>query len=374
MKKPYLKTENLSVGYQGIPLIQEIELSLSKGEIVTLIGPNGAGKSTILKSISKQLRLISGQVLFEDISIKNLSEKELARKTAIVFTERLSPDLITAGEVVALGRYPYTNGLGIQKEEDKRKVEEAMQLVQITDLAEREFSRLSDGQKQRVLLARAICQEPDLLLLDEPTSYLDVKYKLEFFSVLQQMTRQKKIGVLMSLHELDLAERISDKILCVKGDRIGRFGTPEEIFREGFIGQLYDIDHGSFEEQNGFVELERVTGQSEVFIIAGNHTGSFVFRELQRRGIPFSTGILSENDLDYPAAKALANKVIAGEAYEDFSEADYARAEEEMRSCGSLICCQRQFGTHNRLNQKLLEAAKAAGIPVSYRAEQEDNR
>ncbi|MDD2971885.1 MAG: ABC transporter ATP-binding protein [Lachnospiraceae bacterium] len=369
MDIPYLETKKLAVGYQGKPLIQEIELSLSKGEIITLIGPNGVGKSTILKSISKQLKLISGEVLLDNISTAALSEKELARKTAIVFTERLSPELMTVWEVVALGRYPYTNGIGILTETDRHKVEEAMELVQITDLREREFAHLSDGQKQRVLLARAICQEPELLILDEPTSYLDVKYKLEFFGVLQKMTRQKKIGVLMSLHELDLAQRISDKILCVSCDASGgsitRYGRPEEIFREGFIQELYGIAHGTFLEEDGFVELEKCTGTSEVFVIAGNHTGCFTYRDLQRKGIPFSTGILSENDLDYPVAHALANQVIAVKAYEDFTEEDYRKAEKELLSCKTLICCQRDFGTQNRLNQRLVHRAREAKMPVT---------
>lgn len=367
MNQSYLKTENLTVGYHGIPLICEIALSLSKGEIIALIGPNGAGKSTILKSLCNQLKMISGQIRIEDVSIQEMNEKELAKRVAVVFTERLAPELMTVREVVALGRYPYTNRLGILGEQDREIVEEVMDLVQITDLSEREFAYLSDGQKQRVLLARALCQEPDLLILDEPTSYLDVKYKLEFLSILQGLTRQKKIGVLIALHELDLAERISDKLLCVRGEHIEKFGTPAEIFRDGFIEQFYGIEKGSFEEQNGFVELERVQGRPEVFVIAGNHTGSFVFRELQRKGIPFSTGILAENDLDYPVARALACQVISVRAYENFTEADYERAREEMLSCGSLICCQDTFGSQNHLNQKLLEAAQAANIQIRKR-------
>ena len=367
--RPYLETKKLSVGYHGRPLIEDIELSLSKGEIVTMIGPNGAGKSTILKSIAGQLKLISGQVCFESLSLTALTERELAKKAAIVFTERLSPELMSVYEVVALGRYPYTNGIGSLKASDRQSIEEAMELVSITDLANQEFAYLSDGQKQRVLLARAIAQEPDILILDEPTSYLDVKYKLEFFHVLQSMTRQKKIGVLMSLHELDLAERVSDKILCIQGTTISKYGTPKEIFRKGSMEALYGITHGSFQAQSGMLELERIQAASEVFVIAGNHTGSFVFRDLQRKGIPFSVGILSENDLDYPVALALANRVIAVPAYEEFKNADYEAARQELLSCKHLICCQDKFGTLNQLNARLLEDAKAANLSIQYEKE-----
>ena len=132
-----------------------------------------------------------------------------------------------------------------------------MEQIRISPLKERNFMSLSDGQKQRVLLAKALCQEPEILILDEPTSYLDVKYKLEFLSMLQEMTRKKKIGVLMSLHELDLAERVSDKIVCVKGENIEHYGTPEEVFTDGFVDQLYEITDGTFQEKSGCVELKK---------------------------------------------------------------------------------------------------------------------
>ena len=218
-ERKLLHTDGLSVGYHGRELIKEIGISLKIGEIVTLIGPNGAGKSTILKTIAKQLQEIRGSVYVENINLSELPEKELAKKMSIVFTERITPELMTVADVVAMGRYPYTGGLGILTPKDEAVVAQCMEQIRISPLKERNFMSLSDGQKQRVLLAKALCQEPEILILDEPTSYLDVKYKLEFLSMLQKMTRKKKIGVLMSLHELDLAERVSDKLVCVKGGK-----------------------------------------------------------------------------------------------------------------------------------------------------------
>ena len=223
---------------------------------------------------------------------------------------------------------------------------------------------LSDGQKQRVLLAKALCQEPEILILDEPTSYLDVKYKLEFLSMLQEMTRKKKIGVLMSLHELDLAERVSDKIVCVKGENIEHYGTPEEVFTDGFVDQLYEITDGTFQEKSGCVELKKCGGIPEVFVIAGNGTGSFLFRQLQRNGIPFAVGILGKNDIDYPAAEALAVQVIAAEAYQDFERQHYEAAKQVMCACRKVICCQTVFGSQNRLNRQLLQEAEDCGMEI----------
>ena len=168
------------------------------------------------------------------------------------------------------------------------------------------------------MLARALCHQPDIIVLDEPTSFLDIRYKLEFLSIIQNMSRTRKLSVIMSLHELDLAGRISDKIACVRGDRVDRFGTPEEIFTEGYIPKLYQMTTGSYDELTGDLELPAVQGEPKVFVLTGNGTGTGVFRRLQREGIPFAAGILWENDLDYPSAKALAAEVVSEKAFTTF--------------------------------------------------------
>ncbi len=240
----YVKLKNLVVGYNGKPLLSDINVGIGRGEIVTLIGPNGAGKSTILKSISRQLKLLGGSVLMDGNNVHELSYKALSRKMAVVLTERMKPELMTCHDVVATGRYPYTGRLGLLTAEDERKVEEAMEAVHAEKLGCRDFGAISDGQRQRVLLARAICQEPDIILLDEPTSFLDIRHKLELLAILRRMAKEKQITVIMSLHEIDLAEKISDRILCVDGDAISHYGRPEEIFKEEVIRELYGIDNG----------------------------------------------------------------------------------------------------------------------------------
>ena len=251
MEEYYFYTEGLTVGYHGVPLIKNIKISLKKGEILTLIGPNGAGKTTILRSIIKKLKPLGGVVVLDGKETEQISGKELSRKLSVVLTERVRPEMMTCKEVVATGRYPYTGKFGVLSKEDWKLVDEAMELVHIHELADRDFSKTSDGQKQRVMLARAICQQPDIIILDEPTSFLDIRYKLEFLSIIQNMSRERNLSVIMSLHELDLAGRISDKIACVRGDKVDRFGTPEEIFTQGYIPQLYQMTTGSYDERTG---------------------------------------------------------------------------------------------------------------------------
>ena len=241
MKDYYIKAKDLSVGYQGKVLIHDINLDIKKGEIVTLIGPNGAGKSTILKSITRQLKLIGGEVYVDSDEIRKLSYKSMARKMAVMLTERMKPELMTCHDVVATGRYPYTGRLGILSGEDETKVDEALMAVHAQELGIRNFQEISDGQRQRILLARAICQEPEVMILDEPTSYLDIKYKLEFLSILLKLQKEKGLTVIMSLHELELVSQVSDRILCVRGEYADRYGTPEEILQEEYICGLFGI-------------------------------------------------------------------------------------------------------------------------------------
>ncbi len=337
MKNDYLKTKELTVGYDGKALIRDISMSLKEGEILVLIGPNGAGKTTILKSLLRQLAPIRGCVLLKGEDMAQKKAADLAKQMAAVQTGRTEGEFLRVEDVVAAGRYPYTGAFGLLSEKDREKIKEAMDQVQIRELAEQDFSRISDGQRQRVLLARALCQEPELLLLDEPTSFLDIRYKLEFLSILQKLAREKKLSVILSLHELDLAQRIADRLVCVKGDRIARFGRAEEIFQEGFIEELFGIKKGSYHCLSGSPELEKAKGRGRVFVLAGAGYGTPCYRSLQRQQIPFSTGILWENDQDLPAAKALADEVICQEAFCEVTEAQLQRGRELIDQAEQVI-------------------------------------
>ena len=359
----YFKADGLCVGYQQ-PLIKNITINLPKGEILTLIGPNGAGKSTVLKSIARQLRLISGTVFIDRQNLEKMSSVQLSQKMAVVLTERIKTEMMTCEDVVATGRYPYTGRFGILSREDFRIVHEAMEAVHIEDMKDKDFLQMSDGQKQRAMLARAICQEPEIIILDEPTSFLDVKYKLEFLSILQEMCRKKGLTVILSLHELELAARISDKILCINGEYVERFGTPEEIFTDGHITELFGITMGSFDEGNTSMELEAAKGYPELFVIAGNGSGRAVYRKLQRKGIAFMTGILFQNDLDYPTAKALAAEVVETESFEPIAESVLETAKQRLCSCNKAICCRKHFGSFEAANKALFEYAHDKGILI----------
>ena len=353
--KHYFETKDLSVGYNGSSLIHDINIGIEKGKILTLIGPNGAGKSTILKTITKHLASIKGTVSVGRNEISQWTPREMAKQVAVVLTDRIRPELMTCAEVVAMGRYPYTNMLGRLTPEDRRIVEESLGRVHALDLAEQDFSTLSDGQRQRILLARAICQEPEIIVLDEPTAYLDI---------LREMAQEKGITVIMSLHEIDLAAKISDYLVCVKGETIAAFGKPEEVLQQGAIEKLYDIQKGSYNLLFGSVELSKAAGEPKVFVIAGNGCGIDCYRSLQKKQVPFATGILFENDVDTQVARELSDYVITATAFEPMKEEQFRQAAEAMLRCEVVIDAGTAIGSLNAMNGKLLTLAKEKNIPI----------
>jgi len=213
-----------------------------------------------------------------------------------------------------------------------------------------------------VLLARAICQEPEVIVLDEPTSFLDIRYKLELLTVLKQLVREKQVAVILSLHEIDLAQKLSDRLICVHNGRIERCGTPEQVFTGDYIRTLYDLERGTYNEQFGSLELERVTGEPRVFVIGGGGSGTALYRRLQRRGIPFAAGILPENDVELPTARALAVETVTERAYQPIGEDAYARAQALVRQCGNAVCCLDLFGPVNEKNRVLRDWAQQEGL------------
>ena len=326
-----------------------------------LTDANGSGKSTILKSMIRQLRLLAGVVVLDGQTMAAMKEGEIAKKMAILMTERLRAELMTGEDVVSTGRYPYTGRLGILTKADREKVREAIALVHGEEFTNRPFAQLSDGQRQRLLLARAVCQEPEVIVLDEPTSFLDVKHKLELLEILKRLVRERNVAVVMSLHELDLAQKISDRVVSVTKDGVDRCDTPENIFQSAYIEALYGMESGSYNALFGSLEMARVWGEPRVFVIGGGGSGIPVYRALQRRGVPFAAGVLSENDVDYWVARALAVETVSVPAFASIDEGAVAKARALILTCDHVVCCLDTFGELNQGNRPLQDEAQRQG-------------
>lgn len=357
MEQIYVQTEDLSVGYHGKVLLSDIALKVNKGEILVLIGPNGAGKSTIIKNIIREMNPIGGNIYVKGRKISDFTSKEYAKTMSVVLTEKIKTEMMTCRDVVAMGRYPYTNYFGRLTKEDEVIVNESLKKVSALDIAENDFSQISDGQRQRIMLARAICQKPEVIVLDEPTSFLDIRHKIELLDILQEMAVKDNVAVIVSLHEIELAAKIADYVMCVGADGKIEFGRPEKIFTDDRISSLYGLTHGTYNCMYGSTELKKPEGTPKVFVAGGAGTGVFIYRELQRLGIAFRAGILYENDCDFPVAKALASEVITEKMFEPIGKDTFEAACRKIDESDYVIDTGCPVGQMNAMLKDVLEYA-----------------
>jgi len=246
-----LEIKHLCAGYGKREIAHDISFAVNGGEILTFIGQNGSGKSTLLKTLAGQIPPLSGEMLIDGVSVSELKRNEAAKLVSAMLTDRPKTDMMTCRDVVETGRYPYTGTFGLLGDADKRAVAEAMEMTDSAELADCSFSEISDGQKQRVMLARAVAREPKILLLDEPTSFLDIHYKLTFLEMLDRLRRERDIAVVMSLHETELAEKISDKVLLLKNGACTGLGTPGELLGRNRLTEHFDVSEGLYNKYYG---------------------------------------------------------------------------------------------------------------------------
>lgn len=244
MTDKYIEVHDLTAGYKGTSVLENISFDICKGEMVSIVGPNGAGKSTLLYVLSGLLAPMSGRILIEGQDLNRISDGDRARKIAVMFTERVKKEAESCLAVVSEGRYPYTGWFGRLSEADMDIVKKVMEMTDCLSLADRNFNELSDGQKQRVLLARAIAQEPGVLILDEPTTFLDLKYQLELLDLLKNLSRDADhpLTIVMSLHELNLSQKFADRVLMLGDKEITAYGKPADVMTVHALTRLYGID------------------------------------------------------------------------------------------------------------------------------------
>ncbi|TCN46261.1 iron complex transport system ATP-binding protein [Rhodococcus sp. SMB37] len=226
------------------------------GELTALVGPNGAGKSTLICTLCGLQPALRGQVLIDGDDVSSIRPADLATRISVVLTERIDPGLLTVRELVALGRTPHLSAGARLSPEDKAAVDWALDAVGATELASRQFSELSDGQRQRTLTARALAQDPSLLVLDEPTSFLDVPSRVELVDVLRRLAVEQNLAVIMSTHELELALRVSDRMWLLDTDRTLTCDSPAALAESGRIGAAFDRGRMRFDPRTLVFDLD----------------------------------------------------------------------------------------------------------------------
>ena len=259
MKEFLCETQDLAIGYGKTPLASGIALGANPGQILVLVGPNGAGKSTLLKTLAGQLAPLGGTVLLDGQDLTAYTGTARAQKLALMLPHTRRTELTTCFEFAAAGRIPYTGRLGILSDADRQAVQDALEIAGAAHLADRDFNCISDGQRQRVLLARAICQQPKVLLLDEPTSFLDIKGKIELLTILQKLAHEQGLAVIVSLHELDMAQKIADAVVCVFPDHVSGVLTPDAAFAPDNIRALYALSEEQYTALFGQAKPQKPT-------------------------------------------------------------------------------------------------------------------
>ncbi len=247
-----LKTENLSIGYQNKKsqniVASKIDIAIEKGKLVAVLGKNGIGKSTLLRTISKVQKALKGEVFINQKNIEKYTNKELSTVLSLVLTERLPESQITVFELIALGRQPYTNWIDKLSENDLEKINWAIDQTEIDHLKEKFFYELSDGQLQRVLIARALAQDTDIIILDEPTAHLDLHHTIKIFDLLKKLVKETSKTIILSSHEVNLCIKFADEIVLFTDSKI-QSGTPATLIKHEAFDHLFPKDIVNFNKK-----------------------------------------------------------------------------------------------------------------------------
>ncbi|GGT33320.1 ABC transporter ATP-binding protein [Streptomyces purpureus] len=288
-----LATEGLAVGYRtrsargrgaNRAVLSGLDLEARAGELTVLLGPNGAGKSTLLRTLCGLLPSLEGRVRIGGADLARTSPTALARRLAVVLTDRVDPGLLSVRELAGLGRHPHTGFTGRLTDADHAVVEWSLKAVGAGHLADRPAAELSDGERQRVLTARALAQEPEVVLLDEPTAFLDVPSRVALTVLLRDLARDKGLTVVVSTHDLELALRVADAVWLVDRDRHVHAGAPEDLIRSGAVADAFDADHLAFDPVSGTFGLRR-TARAAVAVDAPADVLPLLERALAREGL-----------------------------------------------------------------------------------------
>jgi len=360
---PVISTKDLNVGYDSKVIIRDVEVNALRGQTICLIGPNGAGKSTILRTLSGMLAPVEGTVYIGEKNMREVEPVSKAKQMAVVLTEKLNVNMATAYDIVAMGRMPYTGFFGRLSVDDHRIVRECIETVGADSLSARDFRSLSDGEKQKIMIARALAQEPSLIILDEPTSHLDIRHKVEVMSILNRLSGESGVTVIMALHDIDIAVKSCQIVLMIKDGVVVNQGKPEDIISQDTIGELYNIDGASYDSVLGSLEICNEKSP-EVYIAAGAGTGAPIFRMISRMGYGIATGILHENDMDWSVSKAMKLTVISEDSFSQIGEKNIALARGYLEDAAFIIDTGFPVGEFNRENLDLLRIAAYFGQTI----------
>jgi iron complex transport system ATP-binding protein len=369
MKEKILKVVDVSFSYNQRETLRDIFFEVEKGEILGLLGPNGAGKTTLLRIISGALNPSKGEVFLEGVNISKIPPKERAKKIAVLPQNEPLVGYLKVKEMVMLGRAPYFSLLLGARKEDEEMVEKCLDMVGMKEFAERCMGELSGGERQKVLVARALAQQPRLLLLDEPIVHLDLSHQLEILFLLKKLKEEQNLAIIAVLHDVNLASYFSDRLLLMKDGKIFALGEPKDVITQENIKEVFNIHaivRSNPLSSRPYISIvhRRPAKGKRIHLIAGGGSGREIMERLAGEGFSLSLGVVNVGDSDYETAQGLNIECAEEAPFAPISDEAFGRAMELIKEAEAVIIAPFPFGRGNLLNLELAEAAQREGKKV----------
>ena len=358
-----------TLSYGGDPVVRDVSLEVRAGELVGVVGPNGAGKTTLLRGVGGEARIEAGRVEIGGEPVGSLGARELARRVGVLPQSVTAESQFTAREFVAMGRHARRPRFGAERPQDRGVVEEALVRTDTLSLAEEPVTTLSGGDLQRLALAQALSQEPKVLLLDEPTSHLDVNHRLQILDLCRDLA-DGGMAVLGVFHDLDLAARYADRIAVLSEGRIVEDGTPRSVLRADVIGDVFGVRAVvGTDAATGAVSVTPIlrdedvvsAGRGRVLVVGGSGTGARLMRRLLLDGFDVALAGVAEGDTDYDVAEVLGIERVELPPFGQMDQAAETAVRGLAGRCDAVVVARTPFG---RANVSNLRAAATAGKPL----------
>ncbi len=370
-----LSVQGATISFPTVTALHQVTFEVAKGEIVVILGPNGAGKTTLLRTIARALPVQQGVILLDGKEVSALPVRQLMRQLSVVPQNPELSFALTVWDIVAMGRIPHASPLLPLSPRDVDAIRRAMEATDTWDLRDRLFSELSGGEQRRVLLAKALAQEPKLLLLDEPTANLDLRYQLEVVELLKRLNRDLGLTAIVVLHDLNLAAMLGQRFLLLHQGRLVAMGSAEEVLTQRHIQQTYGVPVLTLRHpltgKPLIVLTERAIASANgtrVHVVCGGGTGGEVMALLVAAGCQVTAGALNRGDSDYEAAQLLGIPIAEEDPFMPLSKRAVDEAKRLIAQADVVVLTDVPFGWGNLANlQAILEAAN--GLVIVFNPE-----
>jgi len=366
-----IKVDNVSFTYESLDALRDVSFEVRQGEFLGIIGPNGAGKSTLLNVISRVLRPRSGAVKLNDLDIRTMEQRELAREFGFVAQNSSMPFRFSVLDFVLMGRNPYLGRFKMESVQDLRLAEESMKKAGVQHLADRAVTEISGGERQRVVIARALTQTPRVLLLDEPTLHLDISSQIEIMDLLRDLSKKKSLTVIAVYHDFNLAARYCDRMMLMNRGRIEAAGSPKAILTKEHLKNVFNIDvHIGYNYLTSSVYAVPLTNHKNraskenwtVHLICGGGSGALLMRRLMDEGWQVTIGVLNLLDTDHEVATSLGIQTVTEAPFSPITEEARKQNLQLAQKANAVVVTDFLIGSGNIVNLEVAKAALQSGV------------